>query len=167
MALEQKDLDAFSTLMDEKLKGINQSMSASFRNINIKLNNQGKNLSRIETQTTKTNGRVNELEKKINGMELEEVKHIVNCPQIEAMNELRDDLEQKKADSNKQLDDIRKNLVEYDMLKKYPKIGLGVVAVSCIALVIATWSVLSNFMDNVRIEIKTEIQRELSDSINN
>lgn len=171
MAVTEKDLEKFSELIDQKLKTVTTQMSGSFRLINSKLDTQKNELSRIKEQTTKTNGHVAELDTRVNLIEKEEIRHIITCPQIEVIEDLTKSLDEKKADSNKQIDAIRKDLLEYDMLKKYPKIGLGIVATSCIALIIATYSVLSNFMTDIKtdfkVEIKKEIKKELFDSINN
>ena len=64
-------------LIDEKFRGIATLLNANFINVNERLD-------RIETQTTKTNGRVTSLEHK-------ELTHIQNCPmspKIEKINEL-------------------------------------------------------------------------------
>lgn len=171
MAVTEKDLEKFSELIDQKLKTVTTQMSGSFRLINSKLDTQKNELSRIKEQTTKTNGHVAELDTRVNLIEKEEIRHIITCPQIEAIEALQKDLNDNKDDSNKKIDDINKNLVEYDMLKKYPKIGLGIVAVSCIALIIATYTVLSTFMNDLKgdfkTELKMEIKKEIFDSINN
>ena len=171
MAVTEKDLEKFSELIDQKLKTVTTQMSGSFRLINSKLDTQKNELSRIKEQTTKTNGHVAELDTRVNLIEKEEIRHIITCPQIEAIEDLNTKLEQKKADSNKQINDIRKDLLEYDMLKKYPKISLGIVTVACIALIITTYSVLSGFIKDVKgdfkTEIKMEIKKEIFDSINN
>jgi len=171
MAVTEKDLEKFSELMDQKLKTITTDLSGSFRLLNSKLNTQITELRRIKEQTTKTNGTVKELDTRVNLIEKEEIRHIITCPQIEAIEDLNTKLEQKKADSNKQINDIRKDLLEYDMLKKYPKISLGIVTVACIALIITTYSVLSGFIKDIKgdfkTELKMEIKKEIFDSINN
>lgn len=171
MAVTEKDLNALSALIDQKLLVITKQVDGGLSIINTKLDNQGEKLKSIEGQTTKTNGRVNELDTRVNLIEKEEIRHIITCPQIEAIEQLSTSLDEKKADSNKQIADIRKDLLEYDMLKKYPKIGLGIVTIACIALIITTYTVLSGFMRDLKgdfkTEIKTEIKKEIFDSINN
>lgn len=171
MAVTEKDLNALSALIDQKLLVITKQVDGGLSIINTKLDNQGEKLKSIEGQTTKTNGRVNELDTRVNLIEKEEIRHIITCPQIEAIQELGTALDEKKADSNKQIENIRKDLLEYDILKKYPKIGLSIVTIACIALIITTYTVLSGFMRDLKgdfkTEIKTEIKKELFDSINN
>ena len=171
MAVTEKDLEKFSELMDQKLKTVTTELSGNFRLLNNKLNTQTAELRRIKEQTTKTNGTVKELDTRVNLIEKEEIRHIITCPQIEAIQELNTALDEKKADSNKQIANIRKDLLEYDMLKKYPKIGLSIVTVACIALIITTYTVLSGFMRDLKgdfkTELKMEIKKELFDSINN
>lgn len=48
------------------------------------------NLVRVETQTTKTNGRVTAIEDKIEILEKEEIKHTVNCPNVVRIKSLED-----------------------------------------------------------------------------
>lgn len=70
-------------------------------------------LERIEGQTTKTNGRVTSLEHK-------ELTHIQNCP------------------VSPKIEKINEELAEYKMLKKYPKIGIGIVAAAVLMFLITT-----------------------------
>jgi hypothetical protein len=63
-------------LMDEKFKGLAELMNAHFHNVDDRLD-------KIEKQTTLTNGRVTELEKK-------EIGHIINCPQAAKVRKLED-----------------------------------------------------------------------------
>lgn len=69
-------------------------------------------LSSIEIQTTKTNGRVSELESKIVEVEKDILTHPMNCNIAE------------------EVKDIKKDLEEYRMLKKYPKVGIGIILVA-------------------------------------
>jgi hypothetical protein len=45
-------------------------------------------LSSIKIQTTKTNGRVTSLEKEVGEIKLEEVQHIINCPNTQRIGTL-------------------------------------------------------------------------------
>ena len=67
-------------------------------------------LDGIEKQTTKTNNRVGKLEDK-------EVNHIINCPVAP------------------KVDQIDKDLAEYRMIRKYPKIGVTLIAFTVILFI--------------------------------
>jgi hypothetical protein len=93
-------------------------------------------LIRIEAQTTKTNGRVTALETKVTTMSEASIQHVLNCPVKKDVENMQDDLE------------------EYRMFKKYPKIALGIVLVSCLFLFIATYLSWTQFTRNIQKDIK-------------
>ena len=70
-------------------------------------------LERIEEQTIKTNGRVTVLEKN-------ELQHVIDCP------------------VKKDLDLLSNDLTEYRIIKKYPKLSLILIALTCISMIGAT-----------------------------
>lgn len=78
-------------------------------------------LLRIETQTTKTNGRVSSLEVKIWELEKDEVTHILNCPNVP------------------KIEALEKENLEIRVIKKYPKLALGVLVVSVAAMLVSIW----------------------------
>ena len=156
MGVDDKDLTALSNLIEEKLKGVKRDVNNGFRNLNLKLDNQKTDLNRIELQTIKTNGRVTDLEKKASQIELHEVEHIVTCPQIEIINELKEDLEEKKADSNKKIQQLNDDLLEYRMLKRYPKISLAIVAITCMLLIAGVFLTLNDFKKELKEFYSTE-----------
>lgn len=77
MTTEEKEL------LDEKFKGLTVLMNAHFDNVDDRL-------KAIEEQTKKTNGRVNELEKK-------EITHFVDCPNVNKIRALEDNQLTSKA----------------------------------------------------------------------
>lgn len=156
MGVDDKDLTALSDLIEEKLKGVKRDVNNGFRNLNLKLDNQKTDLKRIEFQTIKTNGRVTELEKKTSQIELHEVEHMITCPQIGVINELKEDLEDKKADSNKKIQQLNDDLLEYRMLKRYPKISLAIVAITCILLIAGVFLTLNDFKKELKQFYSTE-----------
>jgi hypothetical protein len=74
-------------------------------------------LSNIEIQTLKTNGRVNEHVKEIGDLKLANLKHIIDCPAMPKIEEIKNDL------------------LEYKWFKQHPKIGLGIITV-CVAIIL-------------------------------
>lgn len=107
-------------LMEEKFKGVIALIQANGDVQNIKFEKIFDKLDSIETQTTKTNGRVTKLEDKVFELEKRDLTHINNCPQTV------------------KIEKINEELLEYKMIKKYPKffmIGIaGVVILFLIEL---------------------------------
>lgn len=64
------------TLFTGQIDGLKELMNTQFSSVH-------EQLVKIETQTTKTNGRVNELEKR-------EIKHNENCPQSDRLRKIED-----------------------------------------------------------------------------
>ena len=93
--------------LEEKFEGMAKHMNAQFDAVHDKLD-------AIEKQTTKTNGRVTELESKVVDVEKDILTHPINCNQAAEIKEIRKDLE------------------EYRMLKKYPKVGILIILVSAL-----------------------------------
>ena len=111
-------------------------MNAQFTNVHDRLD-------RIEEQTKKTNGRVTELEHK-------ELTHIQNCPNVEKIQKINEDL------------------VEYKMLKKYPKIGLTLLAAAIILFLITTFDSIDKLKKAAtpyNIEVLKETGKTLNDSL--
>lgn len=81
--------DAEHILNDEQLKALmkgiiesySQSNSNHYEIINYKLDS-------IETQTTKTNGRLSEVENKVKEIEIDNAKRVLTCPQNKKIEEL-------------------------------------------------------------------------------
>jgi hypothetical protein len=93
--------------LEEKFEGMAKHMNAQFDAVHDKLD-------AIEKQTTKTNGRVTELESKVVDVEKDILTHPINCNQAAEIKEIRKDLE------------------EYRMLKKYPKVGILIILVAAL-----------------------------------
>lgn len=108
--------------------------------MNAHFENVDDRLERIETQTIKTNGRVTELEKK-------ELTHIQTCPQAP------------------KIEKINEELAEYKMFKKYPKIGLAIIAAAVIMFLITTFESIEKFK-KVATPENTEILKETGKAIN-
>lgn len=123
-------------LIEEKFRGMAALMNAHFENLEDRL-------ERIEEQTTKTNGRVTELEKK-------ELTHIQSCPvapKVEKINE---------------------ELAEYKMFKKYPKIGIAIIAAAVLIFIITTFESIEKVKKAStpeNIEILKETGKQLNDTL--
>lgn len=130
-------------LMEEKFKGLTSLMNAHFENLEDWKDDMKQDIAEIKVQTTKTNGRVTELEHK-------ELTHIQLCPQTE------------------KIEKINEELAEYKMFKKYPKIGLAIIAAAVIMFLITTFESI----DKVKkastpqnIEILKETGKAINDSL--
>lgn len=107
-------------LFNEKIKGLYAAISANADIQHERDNVILEKLDRIEQQTTKTNGRVTILEDK-------ELKHIIECP------------------VQKQVDEMKEDLFEYRIFKKYPKIAAGVmiiVGLSAVAVILGQFGII-------------------------
>ena len=91
------DDPSYRLYLESKFEGLTKHLNAEFINIH-------NTLDKIEEQTTKTNGRVSELE-------TEMIKHPIECP------------------SAKEIAAVKEDLIEYRMIKKYPKIFLFLIVV--------------------------------------
>jgi hypothetical protein len=127
---------------DDKLKGVALQNNVEFMVLNNRMTTQDVTLARIELQTTKTNGRVTSLEGVINDVKLDEKEHVINCPVKEELVLIDKKLDLKKADTDKKLEELNVDLREYRFFKKYPKIAIGVLTVTCVTLVLGTWITL-------------------------
>jgi len=160
--IDSNDIDLLDKLftaklgiVSEKLSGLSSHINAEFINIHERMDKQDSCLEEIEAQTKKTNGRVTDLEKA-------GIQHIITCPQIEKIKELDKKIDEKKGDTEEKIALIHEDLSEYKMVKKYPKIGLAVIIISCVVLFILGYTAWSKFSK----EIKTELKMEISNTNN-
>lgn len=117
--------DNFKLYLDERFNGINTLMNAHFITVNERLEN-------IEEQTTKTNGKVVELEKK-------EISHIVDCPNIIKIQTINDEL------------------LEYKIFKKYPKAGIILITIAVILIGVSIWNFKTS-IEKEKLLLKPEIE---------
>lgn len=138
-------------LFNEKFTGVHKRLSAEFTNVHDKL-------EAIEEQTTKTNGRVNDLEDVTHNLDKDAIKHTITCPQIKTISDLKGDVDTK-------LEKINSDLEEYRFFKKYPKIGVGIVAFACIAFLTGGFLMLQKLGLELKEGIKTELTNEIKDIV--
>lgn len=138
---------------NERLEGLKSKMDAEFINVHDRLDSVDNELKDIKIQTTKTNGRVTELEK-IDG------KHFIDCPNVEI-------IANNKEEIDKKLKELDVDLREYRFFKKYPKIAIGIVVISCIALFIGGYIAWNKFSIQITEQISNEIQKDTNINNNN
>jgi hypothetical protein len=83
-------------------------------------------LTYIKEQTTKTNSRVSHLEDDIVSLKLADVNHVVNCPINPKVDQIKDDLE------------------EYRVMKKYPRLAIILIAVFVCATIFSYFEIRSS-----------------------
>ena len=98
------DSEDYRLYLEGEFKGLHKLMNAQFDTVHDKFDSLEKKTDRIEAQTIRTNCRVTDLEVK-------DIKHIIDCPVAIDLKEVKDDL------------------IEYKMIKKYPKIMIGIIVV--------------------------------------
>ena len=99
-------------------------------------------LSSIEVQTLKTNGRVSVLENKVDEVEKDLLTHPIKCTQV------------------KEIAEIKKDLEEYRFFKKYPKVFIGIIIV-CAVIAWMGFRQLNNKIDKQGIPIVTNSRGQL------
>jgi len=108
------ELHELKDYLDLKFDMNNEVLTEKFSNVNLQL-------GAIKEQTTKTNGRVNKLEAKMEETELRNSTHILSCP------------------IKKELDDYKLQMGEdlflFTFMRKYPKTStiIGMILISLIA----------------------------------
>lgn len=103
------------SVIDLKLTALHAELKAG---IDIQANNiveMNKKLDRILEQTTKTNGRVTNLE-------IANASHFSDCPQA------------------KRIDDMEKGLLDYNFFQKHPKTFLVGIAIAAAIIIIAFYN---------------------------
>jgi chromosome segregation ATPase len=103
--MNHEDREEVRQMLTDILSGHVEKIDGQYRVIRAQL-------SAIEVQTTKTNGRVTELESQVVKIEKDILTLPLNCNQAGEIKEIKKDLE------------------EYRMLKKYPKVGILIILVA-------------------------------------
>ena len=106
--MNHEDRNEVREMLTDILSGQVQKIEGQYRVIQSQL-------SSIEIQTTRTNGRVTELESKVDKVEKDLLTHPINCNQASEIIEIKKDLE------------------EYRFFKKYPKVFILIILVALIS----------------------------------
>jgi len=116
--------DDYRLYLNERFEGITKLMNAQFINVHERL-------EEIKVQTTKSNQRISKIEAReteIKDLEIEVrdlvVSHKDSCPAMS------------------KIEDIKEELSEYRLFKKYPKVGLVLLAVAVILIVISGYQIV-------------------------
>lgn len=123
--------------LEEKFAGLNTHINAQFEIVHDRL-------ELIKEQTTKTNGRVTELEKEVDGLHEKLVMHPLECSKAKEISELKEDL------------------IEYKFFKRYPKLTAVILAIFAIGIFISAYGTFSTIHNN----IKSKAMEQTIDTIN-
>ncbi|KFN39332.1 MAG: hypothetical protein JU82_07555, partial [Sulfuricurvum sp. MLSB] len=119
--------------LEERLTGLAKLMDAHFENVNDKLD-------AIETQTTTTNHRVNELEDDVSVLKEKLMLHPIECSKAKDIEALKDDL------------------IEYKFFKAHPTWTIIIIAFFVVTLVISSYGTFSTMRDNFK---NKELRRDV------
>lgn len=123
-------------------------LESKFRETNTHVKDQFENvidkLEAIKVQTTKTNGRVSDLEDDVSALKDKLALHPIECSKAKDIESLKDDL------------------IEYKIIKKYPRATALLIAFFVIALLISAYGTFSTISSN----IKAKETRKTIDTIN-
>jgi len=126
--------------LNERFDVFGKLINAQFLNVNERL-------ERIETQTTKTDGRISSNENKIIDLEKKDLTHILDCPMAP------------------KIEKINEELSEYRLFLKHPKLGIAVIAGAVLFFIATTFIGIENAKSSYSEE-NAQIVRELIKEIN-
>jgi len=115
------ELHELKDYLDEKFAMNNEVLNEKFTNVNEKFANVNQKLTSIEMQTTKTNGRVNKLEIKMEDIDKESITHIIKCPVKKELDDYKTKMES--------------DLLLFTVVRKYPKTSTFIIGVLILLLV--------------------------------
>jgi hypothetical protein len=128
--------DDYKLYLDERFNGINILINAHFKDVSERLDT-------ISAQTTKTNGRVNQLE--LNG-----ISHPLTCPQV------------------KKIEDLEKGLQDAMFFQRHPKLGIGIIGVFVFMFLFSAYTLFEQSRTIMKSsKTHTEQIMTQADSINN
>jgi hypothetical protein len=127
----------YKLYLEEKFNNIDNQILLQFEKVHSILGS-------IKEQTTKTNGRVTDLESQIGALDKAFAIHPVNC------------------NSANEIKDIKKDLEEYRMIKKYPKLALIIIAFFIVTTIISIRQVfkVSKQVGETEMNIKKRIDAQ-------
>lgn len=106
-----------------------------------RLDNMHDTLIDIKAQTTKTNGRVSDIEDDITKLDKDFATHPINCSSAKEVREIKQDLE------------------EYRVMKKYPKVALLVIAFFVLTTIISIYQAVK--ASNQLVQAEMNIRRSI------
>ena len=108
-------------------------------------------LSAIKEQTTKTNSRVSRLEDAVIDLKLADSKHVLNCPVVPDVANMKKSIQETKENMDKEL-------LEYRFFKKYPKVIVFIIAVIAGVVMYRTFIKEPSLQETLQEKLTTEIR---------
>jgi predicted nuclease with TOPRIM domain len=133
--MNHEDRNEVREMLNDILSGNLQKIEGQYRVIQSQL-------SSIEIQTTRTNGRVSVLEDKVDQVEKDLLTHPIKCTQ------------------GKEISEIKKDLEEYRFFKKYPKVFIGIILI-CALIAWYGFRQLNNKIDKQGVPVITNSRGQL------
>ena len=128
------DQTDYRLYLNERFESLNKHMNAQFETVHDRLD-------RIEVQTTRTNGRVNELEDDVAVLHEKLVLHPIECSKA------------------KEISDMKEDLIEYKFFKRHPTWTVIIIAFFVVTLVISSYGTFSTMRDNFKNkELRRDVQ---------
>ena len=124
----------------EKVEGLGKLVNAQFETVHDRLD-------RIETQTTRTNGRVSELENEVEILHEKLVLHPIECSKAKEISDMRDDL------------------IEYKFFKRHPTWTIIIIAFFVITLIISSYGTFSTIANNIKTKDMQDEVHEIKETI--
>jgi len=138
------DSKDYRLYLEEKFDGLNRHMNAQFETVHDAL-------EEIKVQTTKTNGKVGELEGEVDALHEKLVLHPIECSKAKDITELKDEL--------------REDLIEYKFFKRHPTWTIIIIAFFVITLIISSYGTFSTISNNFKNkELRKEVH-EIKETI--
>ena len=138
------DNNDYRDLLNEKFKNLNDKIDIQHG----LLHNTMKN---VEGHVTKTNGRVNDLEDKVNGLDKIVLTREISCPKNKSLVDMSVDIKDLKKCMDEKLEDL-------SFFTRHPKLGLLIIIVSVLFTLYSYFGV-TTYLNNMKEAHKTEISK--------
>ena len=134
------DQSDYRLYLNERFEGLNRHMNAQFETVHDRL-------ERIEEQTTRTNGRVTDLEDDVGTLKERLVLHPIECSKAKDIEALKDDL------------------IEYKFFKRHPTWTIIIIAFFVITLIISSYGTFSTVSNNLKSKEMFQDVQEIKENI--
>ena len=131
------DSSDYRKYLDVRFEAMQTAQHAYFREMHDRFDT-------IDKSNKVRNGRIDKLENSVSALSIKEAEHVVNCPVAP------------------KFDKLNEELTEYRMLRKYPKIAIGII-VFCVLSAIYGFMKITHKQDNLKAQldlVNTPVQTE-------
>lgn len=127
-------------------------LESEFREIHKKLDSNEIQLDRIELQTTKTNGCVSSAISEISELKNQRDKYLETRVSKDMLENVKSAVEV----LDKEIHQLKEDLVEYNFLRRYPKLSVVVIAIFVVAMSFSVYGTFKTISSSISIR---DIQR--------